>query len=196
MGSECGNCPEAQTCYFSHILSHTWLIFDQCIGPVPFKSYWSWRWSRIYSSGFLLGFFGLRERLLALHNGQMGALRWICWWQDRQAWREGRKFQKSFCCLVETNKLLSQVVSDNGFSYHFLCVWHIWEPITSWKFTLLFHYYERNYPKSSLINCKLGQKIAVLFSGQIIHWLFKTENVDLFLQPHCSYFRLTGAIPS
>lgn len=40
-----------------------------------------------YSSGFLLGFFGLRERLLALHNGQMGAFRWICWWQDKQAWR-------------------------------------------------------------------------------------------------------------
>lgn len=28
-----------------------------------------------YSSGFLLGFFGLRERLLALHSGQMGAFR-------------------------------------------------------------------------------------------------------------------------
>lgn len=38
-----------------------------------------------YSSGFLLGFFGLRERLLALQSGQMGALRWICWWQDKQA---------------------------------------------------------------------------------------------------------------
>lgn len=48
---------------------------------------------RIYSSGFLLGFFGLRERLLALHNGQMGALRCICWWQDKQAWREGKKFK-------------------------------------------------------------------------------------------------------
>ena len=30
---------------------------------------------RIYSSIFLLGFLGLRERLLALHRGQMGALR-------------------------------------------------------------------------------------------------------------------------
>ena len=28
-----------------------------------------------YSSGFLLGFLGLRERLLALQSGQMGALR-------------------------------------------------------------------------------------------------------------------------
>lgn len=41
-----------------------------------------------YSSGFLLGFLGLRERLLALQRGQIGAFRWICWWQDRQAWKE------------------------------------------------------------------------------------------------------------
>lgn len=40
-----------------------------------------------YSSGFLLGFLGLRERLLALQRGQIGAFRWICWWQDRQAWK-------------------------------------------------------------------------------------------------------------
>lgn len=39
----------------------------------------------VYSSGFRLGFLGFLERLFALHNGQMGALRWICWWQDRHA---------------------------------------------------------------------------------------------------------------
>jgi len=31
-----------------------------------------------------LGFLGLRERDLALHNGQIGAFRWICWWHDKQ----------------------------------------------------------------------------------------------------------------
>lgn len=103
---------EAHRCYFSHILLCTWLIFSQCIGAVPFKPYWSWRWSKIYSSGFLLGFFGLRERLLALHSGQMGALRWICWWQDRQAWREEEISAElphimSFCCLVKLIKKLS-----------------------------------------------------------------------------------------
>ena len=42
--------------------------------------------ARGYSSSFLFGFFGLRDRLLALHRGQMGALRWICWWHDMQAY--------------------------------------------------------------------------------------------------------------
>lgn len=38
---------------------------------------------------FFLGFFGLRERDLALQSGQMGAFRWICWWQDRQDFMGG-----------------------------------------------------------------------------------------------------------
>ena len=42
---------------------------------------------------FLFGFLGLRLRLLALHNGQIGALRWICWWHDRHAFIGGG------CCL-------------------------------------------------------------------------------------------------
>ena len=41
------------------------------------------------SSNFLLGFLGFLERLLALHRGQIGALRWICWWQERHAWNTG-----------------------------------------------------------------------------------------------------------
>lgn len=41
------------------------------------------------SSCFLLVFFGCRERLLALHSGQIGAFLWICWWQDRQAFMGG-----------------------------------------------------------------------------------------------------------
>lgn len=39
VGTVCGNCPEAQICYFSHIFGHTWLTLDQCIGPGPFKPY-------------------------------------------------------------------------------------------------------------------------------------------------------------
>lgn len=39
-----------------------------------------------YSSSFLFGFLGFLDLLLALHSGQIGALRWICWWQDRHAW--------------------------------------------------------------------------------------------------------------
>lgn len=31
-----------------------------------------------HSSCFLLGFLGFRDRLFALHSGQMGAFRWIC----------------------------------------------------------------------------------------------------------------------
>lgn len=41
------------------------------------------------SSCFLLVFFGCRERLLALHSGQIGAFLWICWWQDRHAFMGG-----------------------------------------------------------------------------------------------------------
>lgn len=53
-----------------------------------------------YSSGFLLGFLGLRERLLALHKGQIGAFRWICWWQDRQAFIGGGCWRKVAVCLA------------------------------------------------------------------------------------------------
>lgn len=63
---------EAQTCQTSHVdytadprsVSWTGCLYT----PLKLKV-------GVYSSGFLLGFFGLRERLLALHNGQMGALR-------------------------------------------------------------------------------------------------------------------------
>ncbi|CAH2218350.1 jg429 [Pararge aegeria aegeria] len=48
------------------------------------------RGGRVY---FFLGFLGFRERLLALHSGQMGALRWICWWHDRH------DFMGGGCCL-------------------------------------------------------------------------------------------------
>lgn len=67
------NILKAWTSYFSHIEKCTWLILDQPTGPFAVNAAEGAR--RIYSSGFLLGFFGLRERLLALHNGQMGALR-------------------------------------------------------------------------------------------------------------------------
>lgn len=47
-----------------------------CVGQVFSKVVES---TVCYSSGFLLGFLGLRERLLALQRGQIGAFRWICW---------------------------------------------------------------------------------------------------------------------
>lgn len=119
VGTICGNCPVAQICYFSHIFLNVngWseiIVSDQ----VPFKRYFSCRQGRIYSSGFLFGFFGLRERLLALHSGQIGALRWICWWQDKQAWRGGEGGNHvifCFCCAIKISKQISLVVSG--------CVW-------------------------------------------------------------------------
>ena len=35
--------------------------------------------AQIPGGSFLFGFFGFLDLDLALHNGQMGALRWICW---------------------------------------------------------------------------------------------------------------------
>ena len=52
----------------------------------------------IYS--FFLGFLGFLDLDLALQRGQMGALRWICWWQERQDFIGGG------CCL-ETNRMIS-----------------------------------------------------------------------------------------
>ena len=52
----------------------------------------------IYS--FFLGFLGFLDLDLALQRGQMGALRWICWWQERQDFIGGG------CCL-ETSRMIS-----------------------------------------------------------------------------------------
>ena len=50
-----------------------------------------------FFQSFFFGFLGLRERDFALHNGQIGALRWICWWHDKQDFIGGG------CCLENKN---------------------------------------------------------------------------------------------
>ena len=40
-------------------------------------------------------FLGFRERDLALHIGQIGEFRWICWWQERQVFIGG------CCCFLK-----------------------------------------------------------------------------------------------
>lgn len=71
-----------------NLLKHTgqksrvpWLRSTQAARPLV--HYWS----------FFFGFFGFRERLLALHNGQIGAFLWICWWHDKH------DFMGGGCCL-------------------------------------------------------------------------------------------------
>ena len=44
---------------------------------------------KFQSSCFLFVFFGCLDLLLALHRGHIGALRWICWWHDKQAFMGG-----------------------------------------------------------------------------------------------------------
>ena len=56
------------------------------------------------SSSFRFGFFGLRERLFALHNGHIGALRCICWWQERQAYNH---IGTILCTLLSRSTLQS-----------------------------------------------------------------------------------------
>ena len=47
---------------------------------------------------------------MALHKGQIGALRWICWWQERQDFIGGG------CCL-ERNKCQNNILWNNSKIY-------------------------------------------------------------------------------
>lgn len=50
---------------------------------------------KMSAQSFFLGFLGFLLRDLALQRGQIGALRWICWWHDRHDFIGGG------CCLSE-----------------------------------------------------------------------------------------------
>lgn len=55
------------------------------------------------------GFFGFLDLDLALHSGQIGALRCICWWHERHAFIGGG------CCLqnpVNEDEMKKKLVEE------------------------------------------------------------------------------------
>ena len=70
-----------------------------------------------------MGFLGLRERDLALHNGQIGAFRWICWWHDKQDFIGGG------CCLKNREIELFPYISG----VFFVALYKSPEPKISWN---------------------------------------------------------------
>lgn len=64
---------------------------------------------------FFLGFLGFLERDLALQSGQMGALRWICWWHDRHDFIGGG------CCLQPRDTTLRQTYRYDIFPGAYTC---------------------------------------------------------------------------
>ena len=72
-----------------------------------------------HSSIFRFGFLGLRERLLALQSGQMGAFLWICWWHDKQAW--GAEGKQNWCDLTSVQTWMWVCVHVKSMTYILCC---------------------------------------------------------------------------
>lgn len=61
----------------------------------PLWNFTNYKEISIPFQSFFFGFLGLRERDFALHRGQIGALRWICWWQDMHDFIGGGCWRKA-----------------------------------------------------------------------------------------------------